>query len=356
MSASYNEHRIHINYHGKTYTRLSDLAKAANISTKTIQSRWSSGIRNLNDLLSRQALSTSNAGPIPIRYGKHNYASLKDFARVHKLSYPRVLSLYRLGIHNGTELLAMAKPHNQSQILQQVAKDSRAYTEDYLNSHGLLSASQVSAATGIREEIFYELSGRIDRGQNNHVGIQQGDIVPVDIRNVADNEDIVNQYVLPVRGFAPTVIDHIKEHQNFKESLVLIPFFNDNYYFSPDNETIWGYRKKTRALKQLTPHPGSSSYTFRDNSGQRYNFTVADIKDLIANPTVRANDLITKDDIIKRCGLSKSIWNNRKLSRLLPYSTRHNRYDKTGKKVSGWDRKYVQNIIENNSDKFRAKK
>lgn len=77
-------------------------------------------IRNLNDLLSRQALSTSNAGPIPIRYGKHNYASLKDFARAHELSYPRVLSLYGLGIHNGTELLAMAKPHNQSQILEQV--------------------------------------------------------------------------------------------------------------------------------------------------------------------------------------------------------------------------------------------
>lgn len=80
------------------------------------------------------------------------------------------------------------------------------------------------------------------------------------------------------------------------------------------------------------------------------------MKDLITNPTVKADDLITKDDIIKHCGVSKSIWDNRKLSRLLPYSTRHNRYDKTGKKVSGWDRKYVQNIIENNSDKFRAKK
>lgn len=57
MSSSYDEHRIHINYHGKTYTRLSDLAKAANISTKTIQNRWSGGIRNLNDLLSQRTLS-----------------------------------------------------------------------------------------------------------------------------------------------------------------------------------------------------------------------------------------------------------------------------------------------------------
>lgn len=98
MSSSYNEHRIHINYHGKTYTRLSELAKAANISTKTIQNRWSSGIRNLNDLLSRKALPTSNAGPIPISYKKHNYPSLKDFARAYyKLSYSRVLALYMLG-------------------------------------------------------------------------------------------------------------------------------------------------------------------------------------------------------------------------------------------------------------------
>ncbi|WP_331196361.1 hypothetical protein [Limosilactobacillus pontis] len=250
----------------------------------------------------------------------------------------------------------MAKPHNQSKILQQVAKDSGTYTEDYLNSCGLLSAPQVSAATGVREETLYELSDRIGRVQNNNVGIQQGDIVSVDIRSSAEHEGIVNQCVLPARGFAPTVIDHIKEHQNFKESLVLIPFFNDDYYFSPDNETVWGYRKKTRALKQLTPHPGSSSYTFRDNSGLRYNFTVADIKDLIANPTVKADDLITKDDIIKRCGLSKSIWDNRKLSRLLPYSTRHNRYDGAGKKVSGWDQEYVNNVIQNNSDKFQAKK
>ena len=100
----------------------------------------------------------------------------------------------------------------------------------------------------------------------------------------------------------------------------------------------------------------SSSYTFRDNAGQRYSFIVTDIKDLIANPTVKADDLITKDDIIKRCSLSKSIWDNRKLSRLLPYSTRHNRYDGAGKKASGWDQEYVNNVIRNNSDKFQAKK
>lgn len=91
-----------------------------------------------------------------------------------------------------------------------------------MNSHGLLSASQVSAATGVSEDTLYELSGRIDRGQNNNVGIQQGDIIPVDIRNFADHEDIVNQYVLPVRGFAPTIIDHIKEHQGFKKALIPI--------------------------------------------------------------------------------------------------------------------------------------
>lgn len=208
-----------------------------------------------------------------------------------------------------------------------------------------MSASQVSAATGIREENLYELSGRIDRGQNNHVGIQQGDIVSVDIRNVADNEDIVNQYVLPARGFAPTIIDHIKEHQDFKKALIPIPFFNDNYYFKPDDGTVWGYRRKTGALKQLTPHTASSSYTFRDNTGQRYSFTVTDVKDLIAYPTIQADSLITKDDIIKCRGLSKSIWDNRKLSRLLPYSTRHNRYDGAGKKVSGWDQEYVNNVI-----------
>lgn len=250
----------------------------------------------------------------------------------------------------------MAKHRDQKKALQQVAKDSRAYTEDYLNSHGLLSASQVSAATGVSEDTLYKLSGRIDRGQNNHVGIQQGDIVPIDIRNVADNEDIVNQYVLPARGFAPTIIDHIKEHQDFKKALIPVPFFNDNYYFNSDDETVWGYRRKTGALKQLTPHTASSNYTFRDNTGQHYSFTVTDVKNLIAYPTIQADSLITKDDIIKRRGLSKSIWDNRKLSRLLPYSTRHNRYDGAGKKVSGWDQEYVNNVIRNNSDKFQAKK
>lgn len=128
------------------------------------------------------------------------------------------------------------------------------------------------------------------------------------------------------------------------ENVLLLWRTNDNYYCNPDDETVWGHRRKTSALKQLTPRTASSSYTFRDNTGQRYSFTVTDVKDLIAYPTIQANDLITKDDIIERRGLLRSIWDNRKLSRLFPYSTRHKRYDGAGKKVSGWSRDYVNSI------------
>lgn len=62
QKSHYNVQRINIEYRGHTYTRLADLAHAANIPTNKVNRRWHDGIRRLDQLLYDGNLPTTNNG------------------------------------------------------------------------------------------------------------------------------------------------------------------------------------------------------------------------------------------------------------------------------------------------------
>lgn len=333
MNDSYTRHKINITYKGKTYTRLGDLAKAAGLPASKLQSRWQRGIRNPHELLLKDKIRTSPRNPVPIKYKGIIYQSLKDFALANNLSYNKVL-IYngKYGINDGNKLVELAQPQNTIGILNKVTKEDLAFVDDYLNSQGLLSIKQVHDATGISINVLGEVITRNKRRQNNNLGIEPSDIAKVK-RNKQEDDRAVNWYVIPKRAFLPSAIEHIKQRQQFRESLIQVPFENDNYFYSPKDKTVWGLRKVSGAIKQLTPYP-KDTYTFRGHNSKCYTFSVKDIEDLIAHPEIKGEQLISKKELIKKIDIGSAVYDARHVSRHI--GPQHHRYTEQGKKVSGW--------------------
>lgn len=350
--ANYHRHRIKIEYNGKIYTRLSDLAKAASIPASKLNERWQLGIRSLHDLLYDGDLSTINQGKIPIDYHDHHYESLREFARAYKLSYDRLREFIRLGVSDTDALIELSKTQNNVKIIKDISDNDYKAIERFLNARNLLTTEQVSLATGLSKQALYELTNRITIGQSNNSGVQEDDVVEV---TEPPLPELVNPLVMPKRAFKPAVIDHIKAQQDNKSAMVLIPFENNNYYYEPKSKTVWGYRKASHALKRLTPYP-KDTYTFRDNLGKRKIFSLRDIEDIIANPDITADQLITKQALMQKYGLTKYMYNNRKIWHYLLLSAGHSRYNKDGKKVSGWLKSEIELVAYEHPELFKRDK
>lgn len=335
----YDRHIIDVDYHGKHYTHITSLAKAAGISAQKINQRWSDGIRDVNKLVYRGELPIEFHGSIEITYNGKYFESLKEFARANGLVYNRLRSLYRRGIHDPEILIEKAQRKEVPEILKRVVKDDYQSNEKDLKSNGLLSLRQVSEITGVSKDALTELTARIERGQHNNSGLQKDDIVHVDRENAHDKQ--VNTFTMQKRAFRPSAVTHLLVKQKDKQALEPIPFYNSNYFYDDKEKTVYGYRKKSNALKLLKEHP-KDIYTLRDNNGKRYTFTIADIEDMIANPDILADDLITKAEIINELGGTKSMWDNRGIVKCLNRNNSHSRYNSQSKKVTGWLPKTVE--------------
>ncbi|TSO25427.1 hypothetical protein [Lactobacillus sp. LL6] len=70
--------------------------------------------------------------------------------------------------------------------------------------------------------------------------------------------------------------------------------------------------------------------------------TLDTIKDLIKNPNITADDLLTKTMIMNHFKLSPSNWDNRKISSILSVKNSHTRYNFKRKAIRGWTKEQVK--------------
>ena len=236
-----------------------------------------------------------------------------------------------------------------------MSEDDHSNIEKVVNNYGYLTSWQVAERTGMSGIKIRDQVNRMLANQGNNMGVLKNDIKKMsysdkDRAMIAKNAEVLPNYV-----FKPQVVDHIKQHLSKidKETVKLIPFFNNNYYFDEDKKVILSKGRGSTVLKELTP--SGHTYTFRDDKGKRYGFTVETIKDLIANPKIKAENLITKAEIIKKYGLTPAIWNNRAIYSILPLKIGHTRYSKDGKLVKGWTKEIVDQVVSNYPDKFKSK-
>lgn len=332
MKDNYRQHRLNLTFKGKTYHRIEDLAKAVGLPVSKVNHRWQNGIRSIDRLTFKGDLSTSNSGYITIEYNGIVYPSLAEFARKYKLNYEKLGRFYRTGITNPKDLIELSHTNDLISTISRISKDDFELVENYLNSIGLLSNDQVFKLTGVDQKSLAELIKRITRGQSNNSGLLKSDIKAVTFpKEIVDK--INNLHTLPLYAFKPSAVEHMVKVEKEKSSMIKIPFDGRSYFFQPEDSSVWGYRDKSKALKKLIPYP-KDTYTFRDKESKRRTFSIKDIKDIIENPEIKGDDLITKKELCEMMKITISAFDNRYLARVLP--PRHNRYASSGRKVSGW--------------------
>lgn len=348
---------IRIEYKGKIYTRLEDFAKQNGGVTRTIKNRWyRGGYRDPKELLQEGKLPRKFHGVHTLVYQGIEYPSLKEFCRFFDLNYRKALTLWKRKVRNPQIIRDQASFQDNQEVLEDVRTNDLSNVEKLVNSYGYLTSWQVAEKTGISGKKIREQVARLLANQNNNMGVQKDDIHKMEYSVQERAKLTKNGEVLSKYAFKPQVVEHIKQHLNQvnKDTVKLIPFFNDKYYFDEETEKVLSKRKSNNVLKEISLH--DNVYTLRDDSGKRFGFTIETIKDLIANPNIKAEDLMTKSEIIKKYGLTPAIWNNRKIFSILPVKIGHTRYSKTGKSVRGWTKDTVDQAVKAYPEKFKPKK
>lgn len=323
--------------------------------TRRVKNRWYRGYRDPEKLLQNEKLPRKFYGVHTLVYEGVEYPSLKEFCRFFDLNYRKALTLWKKNVRDPEIIKEKADFQDNREILKTVSEDDHSNIEKVVNNYGYLTSWQVAERTGMSGIKIRDQVNRMLANQGNNMGVLKNDIKKMsysdkDRAMIAKNAEVLPNYV-----FKPQVVDHIKQHLSKidKETVKLIPFFNNNYYFDEDKKVILSKGRGSTVLKELTP--SGHTYTFRDDKGKRYGFTVETIKDLIANPKIKAENLITKAEIIKKYGLTPAIWNNRAIYSILPLKIGHTRYSKDGKLVKGWTKEIVDQVVSNYPDKFKSK-
>lgn len=349
----YERHIIDVNYKGHHYTRLTDLSEATGIPAQKLNHRWVNGIRDVDRLTYQGHLPIVHNGPIEISYKGHRFSSLKEFARAYDVGYNRLRALYKAGVHDPEQLVVQAQRKDVPKILKQIVKDDYRSGDTHLNEEGLLSLRQVSKATGISRQALTELTARVERGQTNNSGLLRSDIVNMNRENA--HPDTVNTFTMQKRAFRPSAIKHLLDKKKDKSNLEPIPFDGVNYLYDRQSRTVYSYKPKSHALKRLTENP-KNIYTLRDEAGRRYTFRIDDVEDLIDNPEITADQLITKADILSKLDGTNSMWNSRGFIRYLNNGNSHSRYNSQRKKVTGWLPQVVKSVKDEHPDLFEQNK
>ena len=116
-----------VTYKGKTYHRVADFAKAAGIDTRLVLARYKRGWRDPERLAKPPIKKYKRHGAYEITYQGIKYASLAEFCRQQRLSYPKTNRLWATGIRDPQELIIKAAL-KKSSIALKMQKD-----HDYKN-------------------------------------------------------------------------------------------------------------------------------------------------------------------------------------------------------------------------------
>lgn len=383
-----------INYKGKNYTTFTSLSIETGISKSTIRDRWNSGIRDPEKLIAppdpkyqhksvyvkqyeivvRGEKYTSIASLArkydlkpaviskrirdgktgedlikPVRTfrktssidykGKH-YQNLAEFARDNNLEYSIVYSRWKYGVHDA-ELLARPVKNNKL-ILNNISKKDAEKVARFLHERNLISTKELAEKVNFRVESLRNYSSRRSEAIKS-IGLTPQDLVrvrftPEEIRSLH------NKAILPKYAFKPSAIKHInaRSQKLASKNLVIIPQTDFKYFWDADKKEVYSCRNaKDKNIFYQVKKKENGIFHLRIRLKDCL-FTKSDIEDLIKNPQIEWNLLISKKQI------TNSLKGMKELELIIKKALeiQHTRYDFDGHKHLGITEKELHKLLK----------
>lgn len=329
--------KINLTFNGKKYYRLGDLAKDYNISARLVNQRWVDGHRDPKILTSPNI--NTYQGIHSIIYRGVYYKSALQFSNAYKLNYKKVIALIKQGVTNPKQLIEEGKTGNYGvEVLNNYVKNEIKKKELLVNSKKLFTAVQVSEITNISPAFIYDaLKAIVVEGQNkSSIGLLDTDIVKIHFNKSEDKKLVGDSRLVSKFGFKASAITHIlakqKHLQQLDLKLVPINISSFDYLYSPKTHEL--FRSKGQKIIKIK-RKNKDEFWIVGNK-KTIILKIADIQDMLDNPSIKYDDLLTKSELIKTGKVESNIASSK-----LPKP--HVRINNNGQKKKGWTKQEISN-------------
>lgn len=321
---------------GEKYASIASLARKYDLKPAVISKRIRDG-KTGEDLIKpvRTFRKTSS-----IDYKGKHYQNLAEFARDNNLEYSIVYSRWKYGVHDA-ELLARPVKNNKL-ILNNISKKDAEKVARFLHERNLISTKELAEKVNFRVESLRNYSSRRSEAIKS-IGLTPQDLVrvrftPEEIRSLH------NKAILPKYAFKPSAIKHInaRSQKLASKNLVIIPQTDFKYFWDADKKEVYSCRNaKDKNIFYQVKKKENGIFHLRIRLKDCL-FTKSDIEDLIKNPQIEWNHLISQKQITNSLKGMKEF----ELIIKKALEIQHTRYDFDGHKHLGITEKELHKLLK----------
>ena len=276
---------------GEKYTSIASLARKYDLKPAVISKRLRDG-KTGEDLIKpvRTFRKTSS-----IDYKGKHYQNLAEFARDNNLEYSIVYGRWKYGVHDA-ELLARPVKNNKL-ILNNISKKDAEKVVRFLHERNLISTKELAEKVNFRVESLKNYSSRRSEAIKS-IGLTPQDLVRVRFTS-EEIRSLHNKAILPRYAFKPSAVKHInaRSQELASKNLVIIPQTDFKYFWDADKKEVYSCRNaKDKNIFYQVKEKENGIFNLRIRL-KHCLFTKSDIADLIKNPQIEWNLLISKKQI-----------------------------------------------------------
>ena len=321
---------------GEKYTSIASLARKYDLKPAVISKRLRDG-KTGEDLIKpvRTFRKTSS-----IDYKGKHYQNLAEFARDNNLEYSIVYGRWKYGVHDA-ELLARPVKNNKL-ILNNISKKDAEKVVRFLHERNLISTKELAEKVNFRVESLKNYSSRRSEAIKS-IGLTPQDLVRVRFTS-EEIRSLHNKAILPRYAFKPSAVKHInaRSQELASKNLVIIPQTDFKYFWDADKKEVYSCRNaKDKNIFYQVKEKENGIFNLRIRL-KHCLFTKSDIADLIKNPQIEWNLLISKKQI------TNSLKGMKEFELILKKALeiQHTRYDLDGHKHVGITEKELHKLLK----------
>lgn len=321
---------------GEKYTSIASLARKYDLKPAVISKRLRDG-KTGEDLIKpvRTFRKTSS-----IDYKGKHYQNLAEFARDNNLEYSIVYGRWKYGVHDA-ELLARPVKNNKL-ILNNISKKDAEKVVRFLHERNLISTKELAEKVNFRVESLKNYSSRRSEAIKS-IGLTPQDLVRVRFTS-EEIRSLHNKAILPRYAFKPSAVKHInaRSQELASKNLVIIPQTDFKYFWDADKKEVYSCRNaKDKNIFYQVKEKENGIFNLRIRL-KHCLFTKSDIEDLIKNPQIEWNLLISKKQI------TNSLKGMKEFELILKKALeiQHTRYDLDGHKHVGITEKELHKLLK----------
>ena len=321
---------------GEKYTSIASLARKYDLKPAVISKRIRDG-KTGEDLIKpvRTFRKTSS-----IDYKGKHYQNLAEFARDNNLEYSIVYGRWKYGVHDA-ELLARPVKNNKL-ILNNISKKDAEKVVRFLHERNLISTKELAEKVNFRVESLKNYSSRRSEAIKS-IGLTPQDLVRVRFTS-EEIRSLHNKAILPRYAFKPSAVKHInaRSQELASKNLVIIPQTDFKYFWDADKKEVYSCRNaKDKNIFYQVKEKENGIFNLRIRL-KHCLFTKSDIADLIKNPQIEWNLLISKKQITNSLKAMKEF----ELILKKALEIQHTRYDLDGHKHVGITEKELHKLLK----------